>query len=129
MEAQRARVLVIDDDQRLGTLVGRMLAREHEVTVLTTARAALDRIAAGEHFDVMLCDLMMPALTGEDFVERVTSIAPELVDRVIITTGGAFTPAAEAFLRRTSIRQLAKPFGLAELRGVVEEVLRGRGLR
>ena len=64
MEAQRARVLVIDDDQRLGTLVARMLAREHEVTVLTSARAALDRIAAGERFDVMLCDLMMPELTG-----------------------------------------------------------------
>lgn len=116
MDERRARALVIDDDPHFGELVARMLGREHDTTVVSSAQDALDRIAARQHFDVIICDLMMPVLTGVDFHERLAPIAPELLDRVIYMTGGAFSPRAIDFLKRAQIRQLEKPFGLVELR-------------
>ena len=48
-----------------------------------------DRIAAGERFDLILCDLMMPGVGGADFYERVAVAAPELVDRIVILNKNA----------------------------------------
>lgn len=122
-----ARLLVIEDDVRLGKLVARMLAREYEVLVATEAREALERITAGDRFDLILCDLMMPGMGGEDFCARVALVAPELANRTVFISGGAFTPLAAGFLARTSIPCLDKPFGLAELlRFVHEQLLRVR---
>jgi CheY-like chemotaxis protein len=120
----RARVLVIDDDVLLGRTIARMLAAEHDMTVLTSGQVALDRIAAQECFDLILCDLMMREMTGADFYERLGTIAPELVSRVVIITGGAFSPWASAFLARPSIHCIDKPFPhLTEFRRVVRQHL------
>jgi CheY-like chemotaxis protein len=110
MEEQRRRVLVVEDDLKFGKLVARVLAPEHNVIVLTSARDALDRIAGGERFDLILCDLMLPGLSGVEFHERLGSIAPEVVDRVVFVTGGAYSPRSEAFLKRADIRHFEKPF-------------------
>jgi DNA-binding response OmpR family regulator len=121
MEGQRGRVLVIEDDDKLGRMVGRALAPDHDTDVLTRAQDALDRIAAGERFDLILCDLMLRGVSGIDFHERVGPIAPELVERIVFTTGGAFTPRAAAFLARADIRHIEKPFpSLAEFRAAVQ---------
>jgi CheY-like chemotaxis protein len=114
-------VLVIDDDPHLGALVARMLRREHEVAVATSAGEALDRIGAGERFDLILCDLMMPGSTGVDFHERLAPMAPEQLARVVYMTGGAFSPRSREFLERPSIRWIEKPFGFEELRRLVQQ--------
>jgi len=119
----RAQVLVIDDEANFGKLVVRLLERDHDVVALTSAQEALARIGAGERFDLVLCDLMMPQMTGIDFVERLAGVAPELVGRVVFITGGAFLPGVAAFLEQTSIPRLEKPFSLKELRAVVREQL------
>jgi CheY-like chemotaxis protein len=123
MDGRRARVFVIDDDSRLGRLIARTLEREHEVAVVNSAREALARIGAGESFDLVLCDLMMPELTGVDFHERLALVAPALLDRVVYLTGGAFTPRTAAFLDQASIPRLEKPLAVAELRAAVQEHL------
>ncbi len=130
MDRRRARLLVLEDDVRLGKLVARMLVREYETVVATETQEALDRIAAGERFDLILCDLMMPGMGGEDFYDRVALVAPALTSRIVFVTGGAFTVRAAEFLARTSIPCLDKPFGLEELLQFVRDQLsrlRGRG--
>lgn len=122
-DSSRARLLLIEDDLRLAKLVARMLAMAYDVRVATEAQEALALIAAGDRFDLILCDLMMPGVGGEDFHARVSLVARELADRVVILTGGAFTPRAAAFLARTSIPCLDKPFGLGELLQFVHEQL------
>jgi PAS domain S-box-containing protein len=92
---RRGRVLVIDDEPAIGRVIGRVLEREHEVSVLTDARDALSRIAAGEVFDVVFCDLMMPGMTGREFFEALRGSNPELAQRVVFVTGGAFTGSME----------------------------------
>jgi CheY-like chemotaxis protein len=128
MEGRRPRVLVIDDDDLLRRMVCRVLESEHDIVVLPSAKEALDRIATGERFDLILCDLMLPGVSGVDFHERIGPIAPELVERILFTTGGAYTPRAEAFLARPDIRHIEKPFpSIAVFRAAVQEHLRGGG--
>ena len=121
MQPQRARVLVVDDEAKLGKVIARTLAPEHDVLVLTSAQEALDRIVAGERFDLILSDLCMPGVDGMAFYERVRSVAPELVEHIIIMTGGAFTERTVAFLDRTRIPRLEKPFEPGDLRRLMRE--------
>jgi DNA-binding NtrC family response regulator len=128
MDEQRRRVLVIDDEVKFGSLVARALVPEHEVVVLASAKEALDHIARGERFDLVLCDLMLPGVSGVDFHERVGSMAPELAERIVFVTGGAYSQRAVAFLERADIRHLEKPFpSLAGFRAVVQEHLQRVG--
>jgi CheY-like chemotaxis protein len=116
---RRGRVLVIDDEPFIGNAVRRTLELDHEVVVEANAPAALARIAAGERFDAILCDLMMPVMTGMDVHAELARTAPEQAERVVFFTGGAFTSEARTFLARVANRKLEKPFEPAELRRLV----------
>ena len=124
MQGQRMRVLVVDDDLKWGNVIVRVLAPEHEVVVLANPEEALGRIAAGERFDLVLCDLLLPWMSGMEFHRRLGAAAPEVVKRLVFITGGATSADAEAFLRRADIRHHEKPLSsLAEFRAVVREHL------
>ena len=106
--AVRRRVLVIDDDPLVGRGLARLLAPEHEVEVLTAASEAAQRAERGERWDVVLCDLVMPNVTGMDLAARLERTAPDLVRRLVFVTGGAFTAGSREFLQaagRRSIRE------------------------
>ena len=118
----RARVLVVDDEAAVGAVVRRLLGREHEVISVTSGREALTRLAGGEDFDVIACDLMMPDVSGMDFYEEVVKTFPDSADRVFFMTGGTFTPRAQAFLERTGLRRLDKPFDSESLRETVRTI-------
>jgi CheY-like chemotaxis protein len=124
MERGRARILIIDDDPGLGRVMALMLTGEFDMTVRTSGQEALDLIARGERFDLILCDLIMPAVTGMDFFDRLPAVAAELVERTVFVTGGAYTPKAEAFLAQTSIPRIEKPFQIGEFRDAVRGHLR-----
>ncbi len=112
---QRLRVLVVDDEPLLGSAVGRMLRGKHALDRETSARAALARVDAGERWDVILCDLMMPELTGMDLYEAVMCVAPSQARAFVFMTGGAFTPRARTFLADVDQPRLDKPFTRDEL--------------
>jgi CheY-like chemotaxis protein len=123
-EAPRpARVLIIDDEALVCRAVARALTPEHDVATETRAAAALARIASGERFDLVVCDLMMPEMTGMDFHERLSSLSPELARRTVFITGGAFTPKAREFLDRVKGPVVEKPFDGAALRSLVRGFL------
>ena len=121
---RRGRVLAIDDDEGILKLVRRALYGEHDVLALTAASQALRRIEAGARFDVILCDLMMPRVTGMDMYNELSRIAPDQAERVVFLTAGAFTSGARAFFERTSNLRMEKPFSLASLRALVNERVR-----
>ena len=120
----RARVLVIDDEPSIGIAMRRALARAHEVTVVQSARDALSLLARGPGFDVIFCDLMMPEMTGPDLLELLAQQRPEELRKVILITGGAFSPRTRAFLDQTSHLVIEKPFSPQQLLGVVAERMR-----
>jgi PAS domain S-box-containing protein len=119
MKGRRGRVLVVDDEPALCAALRRVLAPEHEVAAVTEAHAARDRIARGERFDVILCDLMMPGMTGMELHAELSELAPDQAARMVLLTGGAFTPSADEFLRRVANARVEKPFDPASLRALV----------
>jgi PAS domain S-box-containing protein len=119
---RRGRILVVDDDAMVGTALRRIL-KDHDVTVINDAREARDRIAAGERYDLVLCDLMMPEMTGMDLHAELTRTQPEQADRMIFVTGGAFTQTAVEFLARVPNERLDKPFDARNLRALVQRLL------
>src|SRR5258708_496301 len=88
---KRARVLLVDDERPLGDSLRILLADFHDVEPVTSAEEALRRLERDRAFDVILCDLMMPHMSGMEFYDRLKVVAPALVERVAFLTGGAFT--------------------------------------
>jgi PAS domain S-box-containing protein len=123
VSAPRGRVLVIDDDPLVGRSMGRLLQGAHEVTVLTSPAEAVARLARGERWDAILCDLMMPELSGMDVEERLAKAAPDVVPRIVYLTGGAFTDRARQFLA-AGRPYLEKPVEAEALRARVAQLVR-----
>ena len=119
---QRRRLLIVDDD----VLVARTLARQlsgHHVEVVLGGQAALDRIASGGHvFDLVLCDLMMPDLTGMDVYETVEANHPQLAERFVFVSGGGVTERSRCFIERHAERVLPKPIDSQKLCELLERV-------
>jgi PAS domain S-box-containing protein len=120
---RRGNILVIDDEPAIGKSLAFLLGRDHEVAFVTRGADALARLEGGEHFDVVLCDLMMPEMSGMEFHARLAERMPRVAERVVFLTGGAFTAKARAFLEGVSARTLQKPFEVADLRATIASVL------
>jgi signal transduction histidine kinase/CheY-like chemotaxis protein len=117
------RVLVIDDDRLVSEAVELMLSEEHEVVLADSAAAALARIRAGETYDAIVCDLMMPGMSGIELYYELEAERPVLAQRMLFATGGAFTRPAQSFVERMGSRVLPKPFRSDELRGKVHKLV------
>lgn len=116
---RRARVLVIDDDVAIAGAIKRLLSSDHEVRVVQGAKLAMELFVAGDRFDVILCDLMMPQVTGMDLYAWLFRLDRQQVARIVFMTGGAFTPTARAFLDGVTNQRIEKPFEVQGLRALV----------
>ncbi len=122
--AAAQRVLIVDDEPQLVAFSKRCLTGRCDAVTATDPREALERLGQGEDFDLILCDVMMPRLSGIDLFERVTAERPELAERFVFMSGGAFTPRAQEFMEAKGRARLDKPFTPTQLRALVEERLR-----
>lgn len=118
----RLRILLIDDEVELATALSRMLGLDHDVTVFNFAEAALAEIARGSRYDIILCDVMMPQMSGVDFHQALEQVAPDQLRALIFLTGGAFSQRAREFLDTQVVRVLEKPFDLDQLRDLIVEI-------
>ncbi len=115
----RKRVLVVDDERMVGESLARTLTDLADVTVLTEASEVVRRFAQGERWDVVLCDLLMPEMSGIDLYRETLRVAPEAAPSIVFMTAGAFTPHAQAFIESVNNACLEKPFDIGKLRSVV----------
>lgn len=109
------RVLVVDDDPLVLRSLTRVLARDFEVASARNGREALDLVRAGGTFDAMLCDLVMPELSGIELHELLERDAPELAKRTVFLTGGAHG-RAQTFLEEVGQPHLEKPVDMKTVR-------------
>jgi CheY-like chemotaxis protein len=121
---RRGRILVIDDVVAIGRALGRSLGRHHDVVAVTNGNEALARIASGEHFDVILSDLLMPEVTGMEIYDRLAVDTPNEAKKMVFLTGGAFTDRAREFLERVRNPRLEKPFEVSNILAIIARVLR-----
>jgi PAS domain S-box-containing protein len=122
-QGPKATILVIDDEPLVGKSVQRILRRDQKVVFVSSAEEALKRLTSGEHYDMILCDLMMPQMTGMELYERLQTVAPDLISRIVFISGGVFTPRSHEFLQRVPNRRLDKPLEAQPLRRLVQEIV------
>jgi lactam utilization protein B/CheY-like chemotaxis protein len=122
-QERRARVLVVDDEVPIANTMRELLGSDHDVTAVTSGRDALLALANRSDFDVVFCDLMMPAMSGIDLFHRIRAAYPGLEQRVVFMTGGAFTARAAEFLASIENRRVEKPFSLKAIERMVREMM------
>jgi len=118
-----ARILVVDDERPVAEMIGDALALDgHRAVVAADGREALERIGR-EPFDLIISDLRMPGMGGEGLLAELRQARPELVARVLLTSGDTVSAETDRFVERNGVSLLRKPFGVERLRRAVRERL------
>lgn len=124
VSARGSRVLVVEDEENVRTLLTDAFRAEgHNVVEAATGTQALERLDQGK-FDLMICDLGLPELSGLHVARWVKEFRPELP--VIIATGYAEMIADEDYQHARIDDVIRKPFSLAEVLGRANSVLAGQ---
>jgi CheY-like chemotaxis protein len=122
--ARRPRVLVVDDEPLVAESLRLVLSDEFTVVATTDPQQALARVGGGESFDVILCDVMMPLMTGPELRDRLDEVAPDQAARIVFITGGILLPHVRALLERVPNAWLEKPIDLDGLRDLIRRRVR-----
>jgi CheY-like chemotaxis protein len=117
-----AKIMLIDDDRLVVRAMKRLL-HEHEITTVETGVDALALLRGDAEFDVVLCDLMMPGMSGMEVYERVLEERAELAPRIVFMSGGAFTARSQEFLETVDNRFVEKPIDVHVLEDIVRQAL------
>ena len=113
VEAKSAHILVVEDDEDVRVLLNdAFCASGHDVTAATTGAEALRRLDANE-FDLMVCDLGLPELSGLHVARWVKEFRPNMP--VIIATGFAEMIAQEDYDQARIDEVISKPYAVADL--------------
>jgi putative nucleotidyltransferase with HDIG domain len=116
---QKERFLVIDDDESITQVLGRVLsAMGFEVATFNDSRLAAEET----RFDVVLTDYMMPHLNGIELLQKLRAVNPNSV-RLLLTAANDFKVASEAVNRGEVFRLLGKPWQLTDLKSAVTEAV------
>jgi PAS domain S-box-containing protein len=119
----RGRVLIVDDDELVRRALKRQLGGFHDVVQATNGKHASSVLEADSNFDVILCDLQMPEMSGMDLHKWLYERNAELASRMVFVTGGAFTPQASAFLKTVPNLWIEKPIDSHNLMEIVRNIV------
>ncbi len=122
MMSERKRVLIVDDDPQIVSLLRRSLSRFFAITTAASGQEAIGAFET-ETFDAVLADHMMPGLTGIALLARCLSLQPEAA-RLLMTSSHEPQVAHDAINLARAHRILIKPFGLTELGEFVSSAIR-----
>ena len=122
--SESTRVLVVDDEYRVRfTIANTLTAVRCEVRQAGSAEAALEVLSSDPAFDLVLCDMMMPQMTGAELFDHLLREHPHLARRFAFVSAGATNSFDEAMMRSKGVRLLRKPFTPEDLLAFVREEL------
>jgi len=101
-------------------VIENLLVTDHDIDTVGDGEAALARIATTD-YDVILCDVMMPRMSGRDVYELVRARRPGVERRIVFVTGGAFVSSLASFIESVDNLKLRKPFTVEQALAVVHE--------
>lgn len=121
-----ARLMVVDDDESVRTLLEDLLVREgHQVDGAATCDEALSHLAIND-YDVVITDIIMPKRSGLELLRLIREMAPEV--KVVLVTGEpSYETAAEA-VRKGAFDYVAKPLNRAIVKRCVDDALNVKAL-
>ena len=117
-------ILVADDDEQLATALQWILADEKFlVDVALDGDEALLKLQVHD-YNVIICDMKMPCMRGDEFYLKARAMRPSIADRFIFITGFATDPHITFFFNRNEVKYLVKPFPIEGLISCVKDLLR-----
>lgn len=126
-EKGRRRVLVVDDEPFVARSIRDSLGR-YDIDIASGGREAIALIDAGP-YDAIVCDVMMPGMSGQDLYEELTSRRRGEEARIVFITGGAYTADAASFVAKVKNPCVEKPFDMSALVAAIEDVARAQVAR
>lgn len=117
--APRARVLVVDQDPRAGQVVDQAISGHGEVVSVRSGPEALAMLEKSGEFDFILCELVLPGMSGLELLRTLERHAPAQARRVVFTSSATPTPEAFARVMAGAVEILLKPIDPATLRRAV----------
>jgi two-component system, cell cycle sensor histidine kinase and response regulator CckA len=120
------RILIVDDDPLIAHALARLLTPEHHVDTAGGGEEALALLRRGPGYDVILCDISMPDITGLDLHEIVSEMVPDQAERIVFVTGGITSAAQRARLDAISALVLEKPVDVERILSIVDDFVFGR---
>jgi two-component system cell cycle sensor histidine kinase/response regulator CckA len=124
-QAQRTRVLVVDNEDIVRMVIARMLRdRGFDVVEAANGRVALDLLAASPTapFDLILTNSRLPGVPGDEFVRQVRDRYPEI--RLLHLTGHG-EDARDRRIEAMGVPTVIKPFDQRQLVEAIEQSLTG----
>jgi len=116
---RRLRLLIVDDEMMVARAAQRVFEGQFKVDIALDGKAALEKLSQME-YDVVLCDVMMPGLSGLDVYRQIRLENEALAARFVFATGGLFNQELSDSVRRLSNMIVEKPFDAKALRQVIE---------
>jgi CheY-like chemotaxis protein len=102
-------ILIVDDDRLTANALARALGCHHLAVVIDDPHIAAALLTGGVTYDLILCGLTMPRMTGMELHRQLQRAVPAMAARLVFMTGGAFTSDAQAFVAAIPDRVLPKP--------------------
>lgn len=122
----KEKVLVIDDEEHVGEVIGGMLKNlGYKVSVATSGQEAIAILESRKRYDAVVLDMNMPEMGGRETFYRLKELDPKL--RVVISTGYTNTSIDGTPLRDAIDGFLQKPYQLEELSKTMREVFDRQG--
>ncbi|GAC1701396.1 MAG: hypothetical protein NVS9B4_04620 [Candidatus Acidiferrum sp.] len=120
-------ILVVEDEPIVARLISDVLKDEGcRVDVVLSVSEAMLR-ARRQDYDLVICDMRMPALDGQHFYNALVRDGNSLCERFLFVTGDVIAGQAHGFLQRNDLPHLAKPFRVEELQERVRGLLKRHG--
>jgi PAS domain S-box-containing protein len=112
------RILLVDDDNLVQTAVCAQLRKlGHVIAIANHGQEALDKLQAGQEFDLVLLDIDMPVMSGGETLPRLRALRPLLP--VIIETGNMGQQVEQLARAFADVSVLGRPFSLSELKAAL----------
>jgi CheY-like chemotaxis protein len=116
-------VLILDDERPIAELLGELLEiKGYDVMICDAGCYALSLLEQRE-FDLVISDLRMPEMSGQEFYALAIEKKPALRGKIIFISGGAMCAEAQAFLATTRSPYLTKPFRIAAVEKIIADTL------
>ncbi len=122
------KILCVDDEKSILMAIRRLFrGKGYEVKVSERAKEALEWIAEGEVFDVIVSDMRMPEMDGAEFLSAVAEFAPETM-RILLTGYSDQESTVKAINQGKIYRYLNKPWDNAEFLAAIEQALKQKAI-
>ncbi|MGA7616112.1 MAG: response regulator [Thermoanaerobaculia bacterium] len=126
MPKEKAKILLVDDNESTCTLISAILRKNADTDICTDGTEALEKLRT-RVYDVILLDLKMPGVDGYQILEHLGSEKPAILSRVLVVTA-ALSERDQAKIRKYPLAGvIAKPFEVEQLAATVDRCLRSNG--